>query len=302
MLLAIVLASGTIACLGVNRANRRQQDDLVRVVATLTDATFPLSKDVLRQMSGLSGAEFVVFDAERPPPRTHLAAGRATSCESLRRLPEGSSPMLGGPSGMVLRQRGILSAEPSAQAGESGKPSQSPVISGRTYLAWRMPVTRRGTAVRPDWLVVLYPEDQWWSAARQAVYPALLTGAAAALAVIAITTILARRFVRPIQELGQAGGGDRPGAVPTGGRRSPRRRDPRSDPVDQPHGGDARPLRAVGPPERTLADARAAWRRHGPSTPQFGHRGVDGRRTAPAAVSRPGRTSRPWKWPSANCD
>ena len=65
-----------------------------------------------------------------------------------------------------------------------------------------MPVTRRGTAVRPDWLVVLYPEDQWWSAARQAIFPALLTGAAAALAVIAVTTILSRRFVRPIQKLG----------------------------------------------------------------------------------------------------
>ena len=51
--------------------------------------------------------------------------------------------------------------------------------------------------------MVLYPEDQWWSAARQAVYPALWTGAAAALAVIAITTVLARRFVRPIQELGR---------------------------------------------------------------------------------------------------
>ena len=66
-----------------------------------------------------------------------------------------------------------------------------------------MPVTRRGTAARPNWLVVLYPEDQWWIAARQAVFPALMTGAAAALAVMAITTVLARRFVRPIQELGR---------------------------------------------------------------------------------------------------
>ncbi len=147
VLLAIVLASGTIACLGVNRANRRQQDDLVRVVATLTDATFPLSKDVLRQMSGLSGAEFVVFDAEGRLLEHTLPLG-SDELESLRRLPEGSSP---------------LSAEPPAPAGKSGKPSQSPVIAGRTYLAWRMPVTRRGTAVRPDRLVVLYPEDQWWS-------------------------------------------------------------------------------------------------------------------------------------------
>ena len=94
VLLAIVLASGTIACLGVNRANRRQQDDLARVVATLTDATFPLSKDVLRQMSGLSGAEFVVFDADSRLLE-HTLPLAADELESLRRLPEGSSPDVG---------------------------------------------------------------------------------------------------------------------------------------------------------------------------------------------------------------
>ncbi len=149
-----------------------------------------------------------------------------------------------------------------------------------------MPVTRRGTASRPDWAVVLYGEDQWWAGARQAAYPTLLTGALAALAVVVMTTVLARRFVRPIQELGRqtaaiAQGEFQPVAVPP-----PRRRDPRPGPLHQPHDGNARPVRAVGAAERAAADARAARRRHGPSTSQLRHRRLDGRRTAPAAVPR----------------
>ena len=66
-----------------------------------------------------------------------------------------------------------------------------------------MRVTRGGAATWPCWLVVLYPEDQWWAGARQAAYPTLLTGAAAALAVMLVTTMLARRFVRPIRQLGR---------------------------------------------------------------------------------------------------
>ena len=38
VLLAIVLASGTIAYLGVRQANQRQEKELARVVHTLSDA------------------------------------------------------------------------------------------------------------------------------------------------------------------------------------------------------------------------------------------------------------------------
>ena len=44
------------------RAGRTQEESLRRVVATLTEAKFPLIESVLRQMSGLSGAEFVLLD------------------------------------------------------------------------------------------------------------------------------------------------------------------------------------------------------------------------------------------------
>ena len=177
VLLAIVAASGTSAWLGVRAANRRQQDDLARVVATLTEAAFPLSENVLRQMSGLSGAQFVLFDADNRLQESTLALERE-ELASLCRLPgEGK-----------LTQ---FSAQPALQLG------------GRSYLGARMRVTRGGAATWPCWLVVLYPEDQWWAGARQAAYPTLLTGAAAALAVVLVTTMLARRFVRPIRQLGR---------------------------------------------------------------------------------------------------
>ncbi len=188
VLLAIVLSSGTIAYLGVARASRRQQDELSHIVATLTDPAFPLSKDVLGQMSGLSGAEFVVLDAAGQRKESTLPL----SAEELQRL--GRLPVEGSSGG-----------SPVFAAGKSGPAPAQPVVrlSERTYLARRMPVTHHGSAVPPDWLVVLYPEDQWWAGARQAAYPTLVTGALAAAAVVVITTMLARRFVRPIRELGR---------------------------------------------------------------------------------------------------
>ena len=146
VLLAIVLASGTSAYLDVARANRRQQEDLARVVGALTDAAFPLTDNVLRQMSGLSGAEFVVLDADYQLRGSTLPLGR-DDLASLR----------GGRESIEQ-----LASRPAI------------TLAGRTYLGTRMPVTRHGAIARPDWLVVLYPEDQWWSGARQAAYPARL--------------------------------------------------------------------------------------------------------------------------------
>jgi len=60
--LAIVLASAITAYFGSVRDRRQQEDRLRRVVATLMEASFPLTERVLQQMQGLSGAEFVLVD------------------------------------------------------------------------------------------------------------------------------------------------------------------------------------------------------------------------------------------------
>jgi signal transduction histidine kinase len=175
VLLAILLACVTIAYLGTTRARHQQEENLRRVVGTLTEATFPPTERVLQQMSGLSGAEFVVLDEKNRIQGSTL------------RLPteEGAS----------------LARLPREDRLENLSARAAVALSGRTYLGGRVPVARRGSA-RRDWLVVLYPEDQWGRVAREAAYPALFSGAIAAVAVMALTTVLARRFVRPIQQLG----------------------------------------------------------------------------------------------------
>jgi signal transduction histidine kinase len=47
-------------------------------------------------------------------------------------------------------------------------------------------------------LLVLYPEDRWWTATRGAVLPPLIAGGVTALVAVALTAWWARRFVRPI--------------------------------------------------------------------------------------------------------
>jgi signal transduction histidine kinase len=195
VLLAIVLASGTSAYLDVREANGRQEKELARVVAALGDPTYGLSESVLATIRGLSGAEFVVFAADGQL-KAHTLALKPEEVDLLRRLPA-EVPVAEAEAGQA-----------STSGGATPRPQRSPKqvvvpLAARTYLATCMLLTRRGTASPPGRAVVLYGEGQWWAGARQAAYPTLITGALAALAVLAITTVLARRFVRPIQELGR---------------------------------------------------------------------------------------------------
>ena len=64
VVMAIALAAAVSAYLGGKHARQAQDENLRRVVATLSEANFPLSEPVLRQMSGLSGAEFVFFEGQ----------------------------------------------------------------------------------------------------------------------------------------------------------------------------------------------------------------------------------------------
>ena len=76
VVLAIALASGATGYFGAMRQRQSQEDNLRRVVATLVEPRFPLTKEVLQQMSGLSGADFVFLDADSQCNRRHLAIQR----------------------------------------------------------------------------------------------------------------------------------------------------------------------------------------------------------------------------------
>ena len=175
VVLAIVLASGASAYLGASSARQIQEDSLRRVVATLTEAKFPLSEPVLRQMSGLSGAEFILLDEEDRVQAGTLPLDKE-ELQQLASLPVDTPSDLSIHSGLKL--------------------------ADRNYLSQRVGVSPRGRSTLAGSLVVLYSEERWSAAIRAAAYPALAAGAIAVMAVVGVTLILARRFVRPIGRLG----------------------------------------------------------------------------------------------------
>lgn len=175
VVLAIALASAASGYLGAMRVRQAQEENLRRVVAAVMDAKYPLQDAaVLRLMRGLSGAEFVFLDSENrvQGDTIELSPG------DLRRLAD--LPPLGDSAG--------LAASPSIS------------LAGRAYLCQRLAVGPRKSAAAGS-LVVLYPKERWSEPMRQALYLALGVGAAAVLAVVLVTSLLAQRFVQPIHRL-----------------------------------------------------------------------------------------------------
>ncbi|MGA2031426.1 MAG: HAMP domain-containing sensor histidine kinase [Thermoguttaceae bacterium] len=192
VVLAIGLASVISAYHGGARARQLQEDNLRRVVATLIEARFPLREPVLRQMGGLSGAEFVFLDNDQQAEAATLQIGAADLA--------------------------VLRTLPIEAPGAQFSSSPTVLLGGRAYLSRRVPVAGRGGLPRTGWLVALYPEDRWSAAAWQAACPALVAGAAAIAAVLLVTMLLAQRFGGPIRQLvtqtaAIAGGNFQPVAV-----------------------------------------------------------------------------------------
>ncbi len=175
VILAIVGSSALSAYLAVDWLRQRQQESLARVVATLTDASFPLTESVLKKMSGLSGAEFVVLDSSGGV-RGSSRPFAEDDVGQLRQLP---------------REQKLA---------EFGAGGTLDLTAGR-FLASRLSVTPSGDASQTATLVVLYPEEQWAVARRQVIYPPLIVGAAAVLLAVAVTAFLARRVVGPLETL-----------------------------------------------------------------------------------------------------
>ncbi|MBN2578603.1 MAG: HAMP domain-containing histidine kinase [Pirellulales bacterium] len=175
VLLASFLATGITAYWIARRVRVEQAERMRRTVQTLADATFPLTDKVLDQMSGLSGAEFVLME-------------------------EGSR----------LREKTLLLepaevAQLAAVLGDrrSGDGMKNlPVTLGqRDYLVDFLPISSRSSFSKPATLFVLYPEAQLAGQIRRAVLPALIAGAVSAAIASLITAWLAQRFLRPIHAL-----------------------------------------------------------------------------------------------------
>jgi signal transduction histidine kinase len=182
VVLAIALASGASGYFGAMRQRQSQEESMQRVVSSLTKSPFPLNATLLKQVSGLSGADFAFLDTKNAVLARTLSLTPEDE-QRLADLPGGKEP---GES-----QRGEMGAQPSLE------------LSNGVYLAQRTAiVVGRGPAGESGSLVVLYSQERWSKAMWQAAYPALVAGAVAVAAVVVVATLLARRFVRPIRRLG----------------------------------------------------------------------------------------------------
>lgn len=175
-LLIVLLAVGLSSLLGAwwsgRHARRQEQRNLDRVVRTIADAGFPLTPNVLRMLSGLTGDAFVV------PGETGVVHSET--------LP------LGDADRATLRE--WRDADWETLSGE-------PVLSLNDK---RYRVARASLRNRPngnDALLVLSPEERWQTAVWQSVSPPLLSGAVAGVVAVGLTSVLARRFVRPIRRI-----------------------------------------------------------------------------------------------------
>jgi signal transduction histidine kinase len=176
VLLASLLATAITVLWIAQRVRNEQSDSLRRVGETLSKSAFPLTGPVLQQVSGLSGAEFVL-----------LTPGG--------RLRESTLPM------QQSWQNELADIARSHRTDDEDVQHVAVSLGERDYLVDFVNISGRSHSTEPAALFILYPEDQLASRIRQAVYPAMIAGLVAAAIAVAVATWLARRFARPIRTL-----------------------------------------------------------------------------------------------------
>ncbi len=171
LLAAIGFLSATSAWLAVRLQERVMLQHLQDVTSTLESSTFPLTANVLKQMKGLSGADFVVLSSDGTPGVATVDVDQA-ELQQIR-----GAPNVGG-----------------LQAISSGTTLE---IAGETYFASHLLRTDNSG----NRLLVLYPQANWVAAQRTAAWPPLAIGAAT-MAFMSIATVwLMRRLSRRIENV-----------------------------------------------------------------------------------------------------
>ncbi|HEV7223894.1 MAG TPA: ATP-binding protein [Pirellulales bacterium] len=177
ILLAAVLGVSMLsAYLAARRAERQIDEQLRQIARTLLDASFPLNDVVLRQMQGLSGAEFALTDRKGKV----RAASRPMGREPAPELPAGAAP--------VERWQDLQLAQPATTGPER-------------YFTAALKVRGRGADREPLVLHIFYPETHWRASRREAAFPPLAIGAVALAAFTLLAAVIAARLSRPIHQL-----------------------------------------------------------------------------------------------------
>lgn len=178
LLAAVAVTAFSAAFVAARRVELSTVAQLNQVIDTLGRTSFPYSENVLLQMRGLSGAEFVALD-ER---------GRIVAST----LPQVDDAAIGALTHRVLESR---SAENNL-ATLAGHPAVA--LSGERYFA--ATVTRSGPFSARK-LLVLYPETSLRTARREATLPPLIVGSVTIVLMLVAVAWLANRLSRRIRSV-----------------------------------------------------------------------------------------------------
>ena len=172
MLVTLAAASMLTAYLQARQQEAEIAAQLEALSETLRRSNFPLTNQVLEQMRGLSGAEFLLSDASGP----RLATAGVIS------LLEQAMPQVDGP-------------------GSTGRLGTSVSVADESYFHRVVDLGSRSAISPASTLHVFYPERSWREARSKAVQPALIVGMAAVGLAAVLASVLARRWSHPIARL-----------------------------------------------------------------------------------------------------
>jgi signal transduction histidine kinase len=173
---AMLIVVAAVSLLDAHLAARRS-DDLVSgrlrdTARTLLDSNFPLTDSVLRQMRGLSGAEYVLTDG----------AGRSLAAS-------GNLP------GELPRPRRVSATWEEV---ELGQPIQ---LGSRPYFFTALAIPAARGRGEPLVLNIVYPRESLTQFRRAAAFPHLMVGAAAVALVALLSLAIAGRMCRPLVQV-----------------------------------------------------------------------------------------------------
>lgn len=168
------LAAVTVfnASTAVDRATRQIESQLQNAARTLATTDFPLTRPVLEQVSGLSGAEYVLADE-----RGAASAASRDFQDDLGNLPQTSS---------AWREVSL---------------GKSIEIDGQKYFHSAMSLPARRPSSGPLVLHILYPNSSYRTAWREAVVPPLLVGGIAVAVVSLLALVIASQVSGKMRKL-----------------------------------------------------------------------------------------------------
>jgi len=172
MLGTLVGASVLNAWLSARRVRAQIERQLRDVTHTMADSNFRLTDAILRQMQGLSGAEFVLIDDSN----AILASSKSDDVSQLPRQ------------------------EPTDQWSQLALGDIIRIDDGRYFHA-AVHLQRPSVPGQDGVLHILYPEQSYREAWLGAVFPPLVVGGVALVLVIVLAAVIASRVSRPLARL-----------------------------------------------------------------------------------------------------